>query len=112
MWQSYSSDIFNHVKASKRSIIIYAKSDSCAWCKELDEKTLSNQDVIKMINDNFEAIILNVDKSDENMQVAEKLNIIKLPTLILFNKSGNEAKKLDGYMDAKNLLENLTMIVK
>lgn len=50
-----------------KKIIVDVYTDWCGWCKVMDKKTFTNEDVIKYINENFYAVKFNAEQK-ENIQ--------------------------------------------
>ncbi|MFZ7218097.1 protein-disulfide reductase DsbD [Avibacterium avium] len=81
-------------------------ADWCVACKEFEKYTFSNANVQQAFDD---ILLLQVDmtkNSPENKALMEKLNVLGLPTIIFFDKQGNEiqAARITGFMNADEFL--------
>jgi len=47
-----------------KKIIVDVYTDWCGWCKVMDKKTFTNEDVIKYINENFYAVKFNAEQKE------------------------------------------------
>ena len=54
-WHSFEEAMTLQEKTNKKMFIDFYTS-WCGWCKVMDQKTFTNQDVIDLINDNFIAV--------------------------------------------------------
>ncbi|MCW9714887.1 protein-disulfide reductase DsbD [Avibacterium sp. 21-594] len=81
-------------------------ADWCVACKEFEKYTFSNTNVQQAFED---ILLLQVDmtkNSPENKALMEKLNVLGLPTIIFFDKQGNEIQpaRITGFMNADEFL--------
>ncbi len=60
-WQSYP-DGMARGKFEKKKIFLHFFADWCAACKTMEEKTFKDPQVIALLNENFIAIRINVDR--------------------------------------------------
>ena len=87
-------------------------ADWCVACKEFEKLTFSNSHVQQQFQN---ILLLQVDmtkNSNENKALMERFNVMGLPTILFFNKQGNEIQgsRVTGFMDAdtfSNWLEKL-----
>ncbi|MEM1325357.1 MAG: DUF255 domain-containing protein [Bacteroidota bacterium] len=52
-------------KESPRKIVVDMYTDWCGWCKVMDKKTFSNDEVAKYINENFYPVKFNAEQKEE-----------------------------------------------
>lgn len=57
---SYTDALKQGVKENKH-VILFAHSPFCPWCRKMEEETLSNEKVIKLLNEKY--IFVSVDMS-------------------------------------------------
>ena len=92
-WKMLTSveSIENSISAENKPVMIDFYADWCAQCKELDEYTYTNPEIIelsKSIN------TIKVDLTKENEGITNKYNIKGLPVVVFLNPSGTEYKEL------------------
>lgn len=87
-------------------------ADWCVACKEFEKYTFTDALVQKEFED---ILLLQVDmtkNSDANRELMQKLQVIGLPTIIFFDKQGNELEgsRVTGFMQAKPFADWLQKI--
>ncbi|QIM68629.1 protein-disulfide reductase DsbD [Basfia succiniciproducens] len=81
-------------------------ADWCVACKEFEKYTFSHPDVKHKFE---QVLLLQVDmtkNSPENAELMEKLSVLGLPTIIFFDRQGNEIvnSRITGFLNAKQFL--------
>src|SRR6187399_83075 len=77
LWQEYSPNIFEQAKATHRPVIFFSKSSSCHWCEQFESTTLNNPNVIKLVNNSYTPVVIEMTK---NRDLFIQYKILKLPT--------------------------------
>jgi len=78
-------------------------ADWCVACKELDEKTFSDPEVIKMLSD-FVTVKLDFTKKDALKEIKKELKIIGMPTVIFFDSEGKEIDRFSGFYNKEKFI--------
>ena len=84
---------------SNQLVILDFYADWCAACKELDENTWSNPEVIKALKGT--AIMVKLDftvTSKAGTEMQQKYGVRGLPTVIITDKNGKELKRFSGFL--------------
>jgi thioredoxin:protein disulfide reductase len=92
--------------AEKKLTMIDFYADWCAQCKELDEYTYVDKDVVEASKD-FNNI--KVDLTKGNDTVSTKFNIKGLPVVIFINSKGEELKELrvTGFLEPQEFIKKI-----
>jgi len=90
-----------------KALLVYFRSDSCYWCKKFEEEVLTDKTVAGEIRKSF--IPVAVDVYAER-KFAAKYNVLGTPTIVFTDSSGNELKKIIGFRNDKEFLEELGKI--
>ncbi len=100
-WQKFDNKILTSEIGNKRGVIIDFYADWCIPCKELDAATFSNQKVIDEAK-NFHTLKADMTKSlsPDVEALKEKYKIIGVPTVLILDSKGNEAKRITGFVNA------------
>jgi thiol:disulfide interchange protein DsbD len=95
-WQAYSEDILSEAKRLNKPVIIDFYADWCSPCRELDEITFHNAEIVTQAKHDF--IMLKVDltrKGDPaHEQLLKEYEIKGVPTVVFLDRYGNERKDL------------------
>jgi thioredoxin-related protein len=72
-------------------------TDNCYWCKRLDDDTLRDPAVVKMLNEKFVPLKIN---ANEEKQLAKMCSVTVFPTVIFAGPDGKILGTLEGFKDA------------
>lgn len=104
VWQEYSSSIFEQAKSTHRPVILLSKEHGCYWCEQFESTTLSNPTVIKLINQSYTPVVIEMNK---NRDIFIQYKIIKLPTTIIFDTNGKAIKIATGCIKPDRMIQIL-----
>jgi thioredoxin-related protein len=94
-------------KKQDKSMFLYARSDTCGWCKKFEEETFTQQSVINILNNKFILVSLDVyNQKDETIN----FKVRGTPTMIFLNSNGNEIERIPGYTDTETFLKTINEI--
>ncbi|PCJ85163.1 MAG: thioredoxin [Flavobacteriales bacterium] len=103
----------------------------CGWCKVMDNKTFSNNEIAKMLNESFYPVKLNAEMADtvqfnnytfvnpnpqmrrSTHQLAASLldNQLSYPSFVMLNEKFQRLHILKGFKDAKYMNEYLQFYI-
>jgi len=66
----------------------------CAPCKWMETTTFRDRNIVKMLNQNYVSIKVDID-SREGFNLKQKYSVRRLPTLLIFNSSGNLVERVE-----------------
>jgi thiol:disulfide interchange protein DsbD len=108
VWQvNKEEEALNEARDQSKPMIVDVYADWCVACVELDEKTYVIPDVVQRL-DNF--VRLKLDFTRKTPWVEEmkrKYKITGMPTVILFDGTGEEVTRFTGFLPAKKFLSLL-----
>jgi thiol:disulfide interchange protein DsbD len=92
-WKMLSSvnSIEESIKKENKPVMIDFYADWCAQCKELDEYTYTNPDIIELSKS---LNTIKIDLTKENESITSKYKIKGLPVVIFMDSNGNEKEDL------------------
>ena len=117
-WNQYSQNLLLSGHYSKRPMLIYFHSDKCGACKLMDERTLSNEDIVSTINTEY--LPISIKDTDEDFVVlASVFNVIEnesvtVPTILILSSTNvpQELVKVQGFVKSDFLSLVLQMSKK
>ena len=84
----------------------YFYTDWCLPCKWMEDNTFKDPELIQFVQQNYLPVKLNIDDRD-GQQMREQFDVEFLPTLIIFNQSGDIVEKFEESLTASRLLDAL-----
>jgi len=85
-WHEWSKEAFEKARKENKLILLSLSGVWCHWCHVMDETTYSDEEVIKLINENFIPIRVDVD---ERPDISERYNFGGYPTFAFLTYEGN-----------------------
>ena len=96
-------------RSEKRLLLVDFYTDWCGWCKKLDREVFADARVAEAAR-GLVAVRVNAEKGGEN--VAERYEVQGFPTILFVDGSGKIVKRIDGYVDAAEMLRILSALPK
>ena len=97
----------DYAHAENKSMMLLFTQKNCYYCDELNEKTLSNPEVISKLNEKYITVVIDIN---DQSKVADKYKVFGTPTIIFLDSNQKEIGKIEGYVDANEFLNTLKRI--
>ena len=104
----------------KKPVLIDFYTDWCHWCKVMDEKTFSNEEINKKLKEKFITIRLNAESTTEtgtfngktltNKELTREFRITGFPSLAFLSKEKEIITVIPGYVPADKFTHILDYI--
>jgi len=107
-WQSYSDALLSEAKKGNKPMIIDFSANWCSPCRELDEITFHDAEIVKQAERDF--IMVKIDLTRKEIPVHEQLlkkyEVKGVPTIVFLDHQGHERHNLRvvDYMPADQFL--------
>jgi thiol:disulfide interchange protein DsbD len=109
-WQPYSQNVFSKAIVSGKPIIIDFYADWCTPCRQLEEKTFHDKDVVRE-SEKFNMIKVDLTKeaNPEVLHLLQKYDVKGVPTVLFLTPDGQELKELQvvDYIPATEFLPRM-----
>ena len=96
VWQPYSDELLPEAKKLKKTVIIDFYANWCAPCRELDEVTFHNTEVVKQSNHDFTMVKVDLTRkgNPDHERLLRRYKVKGVPTVIFIDHQGNERHDL------------------
>jgi thiol:disulfide interchange protein DsbD len=115
VWQPYTADRLEQARLEQRPVIIDFYATWCAPCRELDEITFHDQEVVKETKQ-FEMVKIDLTKGDNPVyqNLLESYSVKGVPTLVFLDKNGQERSdlRLVDFMKPKDFIIHMKKVMQ
>ena len=91
-------------KAQNKTVMVIFDQDSCSYCDQFKQETLSNSKVQEKLNSGFVPVVIDINK---DYDLACKYKVLATPTVVFLDANENEIHRIDGYVDANGFLDEI-----
>ena len=108
-----------NLKKEKKPVLIDLYTDWCGWCKVMDKKTYSNNNVAAYLQDKFYAVRVDAETKEKIIWNDKSYNYnssyranefsvyitkgrLEFPTTIIIPADGSEPQAIAGYLETKD----------
>lgn len=107
--------IFENAKALDKPLILIFDAKWCPYCKQLNEETLQNEQVLKTL-EKFEKMNIDIDENEKDAELFKGKPRSQggdgIPAIIVFSAEGEELERLVGFQEAQDFNRFLKQALK
>jgi thiol:disulfide interchange protein DsbD len=94
----------NAANKDGKTVMLDLYADWCVACKEFEKYTFPDADVVDALSETVWMQVDLTDNTPSNLELQEHFNVVGLPTIMFFNKQGNELSRarVTGFMKAED----------
>jgi tetratricopeptide (TPR) repeat protein len=107
-WRTDYARALREAQQKGRPLLVDVGTENCHWCKQLDVRTFTDPELVKMLNER--CIPLKIDGNSNNYLV-EALRIHSYPTLVFAGPDGSIMAYKEGFLEAGPLKEHLVRVL-
>ena len=110
-WETNYNRALEKAAKENKAIMIDFYTDWCTICKIMETNVYLDKDIVSNINYNFVPLKINAEDNDEDVKfLTNQYNINAFPTTVFINTNAFIIKKILGYIDTNDLLEEIKNI--
>lgn len=115
-WQPYDENILQEAKNNNKPVIIDFYATWCTPCRELDEVTFRDSEVVKEAGSNFVMVKVDVTKGGNPLheRLLQQYGVKGVPTVVFLDASGRERSdlRLVDYLPPDQFMQHLAEMKK
>ena len=96
VWQPYSETLLMEARRLKKPAVIDFYADWCAPCRELDDVTFHDPEIVRQAKNDFMMIKIDLTRKSNPLyeEVLRQYSIRGVPTVVFLDRQGKERKDL------------------
>lgn len=106
-WRTDLNEAHQESVSQNRPLLIVFDADWCAYCRKMEDGTLSDTSVVSYVNDRFIPVHLNLEN---NSRIAEILEVDRIPCTIALSPRADLLGRVVGYINTVQYRETLARV--
>lgn len=116
-----TTDALAEAETQKKFVLLYVKTEWCAFCRKLNQKVFSDSEVAEYINKNFVPAKIDAESKTETVKHKDKfftageytrsVGANSYPAIIFLNQEGKAVANLNGYYPKEDVMKVLEFII-
>ena len=105
VWGSDYQKGLELAKQTNKPILLAFHRAGCGFCMKMKGSTYRNSKVVKLVEESFVPVLLS---ADQEADLARRFVELGFPSYTVLNPDGSKIKTFEGYLPAKDYIEQLT----
>nr|MCU0391718.1 thioredoxin family protein [Thermoflexibacter sp.] len=98
-------DLQAKAKMENKPYFVYFYTNWCMPCKKMNETVFTNPEFVKYATQNYYGYLADAEATiTEGRKLAEKYSVTFFPMIIVFTPEGMVSERIDGFLDAKQMI--------
>ena len=97
-WKYSPEQAFGQAGDEGLPVLVFLYTDWCTYCRQMDETTFSDPEVVSEMATDFVWLRLNAETDPEGTRLQKRFFVSGFPTLLILDSTGKEIDRLQGYV--------------
>ena len=115
-WNDFSEELIVQARSLNKPVIIDFYANWCAPCRELDDVTFHDPEIVKQAKQHFVMIKIDLTRArnPDNEKLLSRYNVKGVPTVVFLDRQGKERQdlRLVDFLPADQFLMRMAEIIK
>ncbi len=94
-------------QAQSKPIFAYLETDWCTYCREMEQTTLIDQQLIEDMGSKYVWLKLNAERDEEGIMLRDRFGINSFPGMLILTSKGEEVDRLTGYLSSQEFRQKV-----
>ena len=103
-WTRNAETAFTRAEKDGKAVVAYLYTDWCGYCRQMDNTTFKDPDLIQQLSGQFTWLRLNPEKEEAGRSLQQRFGVSGFPTVLILNSNGRELDRIQGYVPASRFL--------
>jgi len=111
-WTENANSAFNRAEKNDVAIVAYLYTDWCGYCRQMENTTFKDPDLISQLSEEFAWLRLNPETDQAGQSLQQKFMVSGFPPVLILDTRGNELDRIQGYVPPSRFIASLQLILR
>lgn len=107
-WKTDYTEALFQAQSQDQTTLAYFYTDWCGYCKEMDQKTFQDPQVIDQMANKYTWLKLNAETDPVGVELGQELGVTGYPTIVIMDHQGQEIDRLQGFIPPERFIEEVS----